>query len=416
MRSSALTTLCSLVVPYLSSNSRRTLAKGGIQALYMSEETPAKKRRLSVLEAPCTPDLLSSPDASVTASSLFVDLGVSRAQLRPSATLTTGQCFHWKAIEQNNEDSNSAWGSHNATEWIGTVRVNGDSIVLVIKETPSSTLYRVLEAPPDLDIDAVLYSYFQLDIDMQELYQTWSRQCERLEKIAKCIPGVRIVQQDPWECLVSFICSSNNNIPRITKILAAIRREYGDFLVEYNQEVLYSFPSLEQLSQATEADLKSKCGLGYRAKYIVETTKLLTKLGGEAYLRQLQSMDDHQVVQDKLVEFCGVGRKVADCVALFSLNSTDAIPVDTHVWKIAKRDYDRDLPSIKSLTPTVYKQVGDLFRHRFPVRAGWAHSLLFVAELPSFRPALTDELIAEMDKFRQEEQEKKKQAKLKKKD
>jgi hypothetical protein len=81
-------------------------------------------------------------------------------------------------------------------------------------------------------------------------------------------------------------------------------------------------------------------------------------------------------VQDKLVQFCGVGRKVADCVALFSLKQDNSIPVDVHVWNIARRDYDTErlLEKIKSLTPAAYRQVGDLFRDRFKTKSGWAHS------------------------------------------
>jgi N-glycosylase/DNA lyase len=134
-------------------------------------------------------------------------------------------------------------------------------------------------------------------------------------------------------------------------------------------------------------------------------------------LQELRNIQDPELVQEKLCEFHGVGRKVADCVALFSLQQDDAIPVDVHVWNIARRDYDADgmLQQIKSLTPTTYKQVGDVFQARFANKAGWAHSLLFVAELPSFRPVLPKELIQEMDRFKQEEQLRKQQAKADKK-
>lgn len=417
--------------------------------------------------------LTSLDVARVNPNVTFLDLELPATELRPSVTLTTGQCFHWQAVETINtaadevqrimkkekevEDSatsmtasspttttpaKSAWGIHNAVEWVGTLRIspaavssfvstekisdksgdedwNEDSIVVVLRETSTTTLYRVLYAPRHLtppDIRQFLYHYFQVEsqdscssVSLERLYQIWSRQCPRLRQIAACLPGVRIVDQDPFECLISFICSSNNNIPRITKMLAAIRREYGRPLVRIpirgdvlNDEeyVLYSFPSLSRLAQlATEADLRNKCGLGYRAKYVMETLKLLQSLGGEAYLQELRAIQDPVIVQEKLCQFLGVGRKVADCVALFSLQQDNAIPVDVHVWDIARRDYDikKQLVSVKSLTPTVYKLVGDLFRERFREKAGWAHSLLFVAELPSFRAALTPELIREME-------------------
>jgi N-glycosylase/DNA lyase len=279
--------------------------------------------------------------------------------------------------------------------------------VVQLVETADSTLYRTLYAPPAANVRSMLHDYFQWDEErptqLRDLYRLWSKRCDRLKRIAECIPGVRIVDQDPWECLVSFICSSNNNIPRITKMLNAIRREYGERIGTFgdDRDVYYAFPSLQKLkSEATEADLRGKCGLGYRAKYLIETMNILDSLGGESYLHGLRSIRDPAVVQEKLMQFCGVGRKVADCVALFSLRQDDAIPIDVHVWNIARRDYDPEglLESVNSLTQSVYRQVGDLFRCRFPAKSGWAHSLLFVAELPSFRPALADDLVEEMEK------------------
>ena len=198
----------------------------------------------------------------------------------------------------------------------------------------------------------------------------------------------------------------------------AIRREYGQPLILADKngspETLYSFPSVDELlEKATEQDLREKCGLGYRSKYILETLQSLKEKGGESHLQELRQISDPWEVQSKLCEFCGVGRKVADCVALFSLQQTDAIPVDVHVWNIARRDYDPDnhLAKIKSLTPTTYKQVGDVFRKRFPSKAGWAHSLLFVAELPSFRAVLPEHLAEEMIDFQREEKLRKQEVK-----
>ena len=215
-----------------------------------------------------------------------------------------------------------------------------------------------------------------------------------------------------------FSTASNNNIPRIASILATLRREYGRRIPipqGYNtgEENAYSFPSLEELrGKVTEADLR-RLGWGYRAKYVIQTMETLHNLGGEAYLSTLRNQKDLVAVQEALLHFAGVGRKVADCVALFSLQQTRAIPVDVHVWNIARRDYDPDqaLATVKSLTPGIYKQVGDIFRDRFGGYAGWAHSLLFVAELPSFRPALPKAMLQEMEEFKQLEQARKQQLK-----
>ena len=99
-------------------------------------------------------------------------------------------------------------------------------------------------------------------------------------------------------------------------------------------------------------------------------------------------MAEPEAVRASLCELAGVGPKVADCVALFSLDQAGAIPVDTHVWDIACRDFDPSLTNCGSLTPKVYARVGELFRTNYGAHAGWAHSVLFAAELPAYRSLL----------------------------
>lgn len=96
---------------------------------------------------------------------------------------------------------------------------------------------------------------------------------------------------------------------------------------------------------------------------------MLKEAGGEEFLYSLRQSDAN-TVQEELIKFSGIGRKVADCVALFSLDQYDAIPVDVHVEHIARRNYDPTLVEVKSLTPTVYQRVGDIFRNRFSSHAG----------------------------------------------
>ena len=370
--------------------------------------SPSPRKR-SPKKTPPRTILYSDDVAKIAPDNLWQDLKVPPHELRPSNTLTTGQCFNWMVVydDTKNMDTQSAWGTHNETEWLGPVQ----NFVLSIRETPSTTLYRILHGPDNVDIAAFLAEYFQLDTPLEPLYNSWSAGDERLSKIAPVIPGLRIIRQYPVECLFSFICSSNNNIPRIAKMLSSFRKTYGkkmislpvrlmeDDLVSAEPLVepmtIYSFPTLQQLKKATEQDLRDM-GYGYRAKYIIQTRDLLDESGGEDFLFSLRPKDA-EFVQDELIKFSGIGRKVADCVALFSLDQTEAVPVDVHVQHIASRDYDPTvLGQAKSLTPTIYKRVGDLFRDRFEY-AGWAHSLLFVAELPSFRSVLPDDVVAEMD-------------------
>ena len=260
-------------------------------------------------------------------------------------------------------------------------------------------------------LDTALRDYFQLDVDLGDLYAQWSAACPKVAAVAPHLPGMRILRQDPLECLVSFICSSNNNIVRITLMLAKLREAYGDAIAVESEAVraagvlrLFRFPTLAQLQRASEEELRA-LGFGYRAKYIVSTVSKLASREGARWLASLraepQSAEGDARVLAALLELDGVGPKVADCVALFSLDRRRVVPVDTHVWQIACRDFDRSLTEAKSLTPAVYLRVGELFRQRYGPFAGWAHSLLFAAELPQFRVLLPDATQHEMQLFSQ---------------
>lgn len=331
----------------------------------------------------------------------FLDLEVPPEEFRPSVVLTTGQCFHWTALSTPTAktESTSAWGIHNATEWMGILRApdEDDAVVVILQETPSTVLYHTLHTPPGWTRDTVhsfLRSYFQLDtVSVTDLYREWSTQCPRLARIAAALPGLRMVEQDPFECLVSFLCSSNNNIPRITQMLNKIRRTYGR-AIPLHDTPAYTFPSLDTLRRhATEKDLRAKCGMGYRAKYLMQTMERLHQLGGESYLRELRH---GTAQQEALLQFTGVGHKVADCIALCSLRAVDAVPVDVHVWNIARRDYGMASSSTTSLTPKLYGAVAKKLQEQFPRYSGWAHALLFAAELPSFRERLPADMVDEM--------------------
>ena len=167
---------------------------------------------------------------------------------------------------------------------------------------------------------------------------------------------------------------------------------------------------MEQLAAVSEEEYR-KIGLGYRAKFIRNSALKLVAAAerggwsdGSAYLHSLRSMSRADV-REALLELDGVGPKVADCVALFSLDQVDAVPVDTHVWRIACRDYDTTLSECKSLTPTVYQRVGDLFRDRFGGHGGWAHQLLFAAELQEFRHLLPEAMLQQMEEAKVNEKQ-----------
>jgi N-glycosylase/DNA lyase len=134
---------------------------------------------------------------------------------------------------------------------------------------------------------------------------------------------------------------------------------------------------------------------------VTNTAKKLLTLGGSKYLKDLRGSNNEKL-RDALTKFPGVGPKVGDCIALFSLDATSIVPVDTHVWRIACRDYDDangTLRNAKSVTKKLYQHVGNVFYERFGTYAGWAHSLMFAAELPQFRSLLPETIREDMTKF-----------------
>lgn len=156
---------------------------------------------------------------------------------------------------------------------------------------------------------------------------------------------------------------------------------FGEFIASYNGMKYYDFPTPEALlaSEDVETTLR-ELGFGYRAKYIYKTACMITENGLES-LTELRNKP-YKEAHTALLEYSGVGPKVADCVCLMSLDKHDVVPVDTHVWTIAQRDYKfKSSLKGKTLSQKVYEETGNFFRDLWGPFAGWAHSVLFAADL-----------------------------------
>ncbi|KAL3141464.1 hypothetical protein ABBQ32_005027 [Trebouxia sp. C0010 RCD-2024] len=259
----------------------------------------------------------------------------------------------------------------------------------------------------------VLRDYFNLQACLKDLCQEWSDRDERFNKIHAYFPGARVLRQDPVECLFEFICSSNNHISRIHGMVERLCRDYGTPLPHSSlisnapavkaegseaeewqpqqQSVpdlaFYAFPTLEQLSAASEAALRAE-GFGYRAKFITGTVQaLLAKPGGgQQWLLSLRDIP-YKEASEALCQLSGIGPKVAACICLFALDKHEAIPVDTHVWQLAVRYYTPHLKG-KTMNKKIMVAVEQAFIDRFGPWAGWAHNTLFISELASQRDRL----------------------------
>ncbi|KAG0333774.1 8-oxoguanine glycosylase ogg1 [Podila humilis] len=243
----------------------------------------------------------------------------------------------------------------------------------------------------EMQVDrAFLWDYFQLHIPLGGLYEKWSAKDKNFKAKAPLFPGVRILRQDPVENLVCFICSSNNNIGRISQMATKISQEYGSPIMVPADDIcdtprtFYGFPTIAALTQDGVEETLRQLGFGYRAKYIAQTAKKIHNMenGGLEWLTNLRNLP-YEEAHAALLTLQGVGPKVADCVCLMSLDKQNVIPIDTHVWQIAMRDYkfrfEGKVP--KSISPAVYKAIGKHFVDIFGEYAGWGHTVLFAADL-----------------------------------
>lgn len=152
--------------------------------------------------------------------------------------------------------------------------------------------------------------------------------------------GIRILQQDLWEMIVSFLISQQNNIARIRRCIQNICRQYGEERINAYGEVYYTFPAPERLAVLEEDTLK-ECNLGYRSKYVVRTARSI--VSGEVNLNEIRQMPYPQA-KEELLKLYGVGKKVADCICLFALHHLQAFPVDTHINQALEKHYKQGFP------------------------------------------------------------------------
>lgn len=233
-----------------------------------------------------------------------------------------------------------------------------------------------------------LHDYFQLDVDLKQCYKDWSAVDDNFRRKCEKVVGLRILRIDPVENLFSFICSSNNNIPRITQMVDKLATNFGEYVGDVDGEKFHDFPTVRALV-GSEQKLRS-LGFGYRAKYIATSAEQIIEMAKEnynpnknnnsnsdvdierLYLYSLREKPFH-VVRQTLTQLCGVGPKIADCVCLFGMDKSHVVPVDTHVRSIAERDYGWRSKS--------NEEIQEKFQNLFGTFAGWAHCVLFAADL-----------------------------------
>ena len=181
--------------------------------------------------------------------------------------------------------------------------------------------------------------------------------------------GIRILKQDLWETLISFIISANNNIPRIKGIIERMSQKYGKEII-YKGNKYYTFPSAKELSKASVEDLRT-LGLGFRDKRIYDTTKLI--LESKINLNELSSMEDTYKIREELLTIPGVGPKVADCILLFGLNRFEVFPIDVWVRRVMNELYIKN----EDETKVKKEEIEKLAKTKYASLAGIAQQYLF---------------------------------------
>jgi len=237
------------------------------------------------------------------------------------------------------------------------------------------------------NINDLILDYFQMEVDLHKiLLDITPKLPNHFNNVIQNLEGVRIIKQDVFECTISFICSSNNNIERIRKMLLALRENYGELILDdktYGK--IYAFPTLKDLIQKTSEEKLRNMGFGYRAKYIVESLKYINEKGID-WLYNLENMENPWT---ELINLTGVGRKVADCISLFSLKKHNIVPLDIHMIKFYNETVvklNKDFKKIDNLTNKVYEDVSKIYSNTFGLYAGWVHSVFYLNRVDKSKP------------------------------
>jgi 3-methyladenine DNA glycosylase/8-oxoguanine DNA glycosylase len=195
------------------------------------------------------------------------------------------------------------------------------------------------DCPPQ-EFDRIWKDYFDLDTDYGRFIHSIDREDAYLLEAARRGSGIRILRQDLWEIIISFLISQQNNIKRIRKCIDLLCKNYGEKKQTEKGQVYYGFPGPEALSKVPLEDLYA-CNLGYRSRYIHETS--LSVAQGKVDLEAVKAMG-HEEARAELLKLCGVGVKVAECICLFALHQTQAFPIDTHINQALKAWYPQGFP------------------------------------------------------------------------
>jgi len=260
-------------------------------------------------------------------------------------SLNSGQVFLWEKID---------------TKWYG---VDGKNIL-------------VLETAQKFKKDMKYeFDFFRLDDNFKKISNDLKND-NYVKNALKMFPGLRLLRQNPFQCYISFIVSSNSNIPNIKSRLKNLCKAFGNRKIVDGKE-FFLFPEPSDLANASISDIK-KCGVGYRAKAV--KTASLSVLDGKIDFDFLKKTD-YNTAKKELTKVFGIGNKVADCILLFSLEKLEAFPLDRWMLRILQKYYSNEFQiSTITLTEKTYERLHENAVEYFGSYAGYAQQFLFKME------------------------------------
>ena len=267
----------------------------------------------------------------------------------PEHIFECGQCFRWNKQEDG--------------RYTGIFKQN----VVNVKKADNKIIFRGICKG---NIKDECIKYFDLNTNYDNIKSKLSNVDNYLKTSIEYGEGIRILNQDLWETLISFIISANNNIPRIKGIIERISKSYGEKIV-WDKAEYYTFPTPQELSKASVEDLRN-IGLGFRDVRVYETTKIINENPNK--LKELEDEKDVNKLREELLKFPGVGPKVADCVMLFStLKKLEVFPIDVWVRRVMNELYIKN----DDETKINKKEIEELAKTKYGNLAGIAQQYLF---------------------------------------
>ena len=260
-----------------------------------------------------------------------------------------GQCFRWNKQEDGS--------------YTGIFRKN----VINVQKQKNTIIFKGI---CDGEIKEIVEDYFDLKRNYEEIKNKLSQIDENIKTSIEYGQGIRILNQDLWEMIISYIISANNNIPRIKGIIERLSKTYGQE-IEWNGEKYYTFPTPEELKDVTEEDYR-KLGAGFRDIRLYETVHMI--LDKKVNLEEMQNNSNTLEVREQLLTLSGVGPKVADCILLFStLKRFEVFPIDVWVRRVMNELYIKN----EDETKVNKKEIEKLAHAKFGNLAGIAQQYLF---------------------------------------